>query len=116
MCNSKERFRELKKCKPVSIILGDGHKVKATKRGKVSVTTRVPEGRQKCTLHDVLYVPELAYNLFSVSRASGKGKKVIFSKKTCQVREPDGRVLASGKCRGSLYHLELANDQYKCEL
>ena len=44
----------------------------------------LPNGESKsCTLHDVLYVPTLSYNLLSVTKASQKGKIVKFTKSAC---------------------------------
>ena len=44
----------------------------------------LPNGKVKtCTLHDVLYVPEISYNLVSVAKASQKGKIVKFTKSAC---------------------------------
>lgn len=36
-----------------------------------------------CALREVLYVPELAYNLISMSRATQSGKSVIFEDPNC---------------------------------
>ena len=45
----------------------------------------LPNGESKsCTLHSVLYVPKLSYNLISVSRVSEKGKIVKFTKSACR--------------------------------
>ena len=44
---------------------------------KVVLDMVLPNGESKlCTLHDVLYVPTLSYNLLSVAKASQKGKIV----------------------------------------
>ena len=44
----------------------------------------LPNGESKsCTLHDVLYVPTLSYNLLSVAKASHRGKIVKFTKSAC---------------------------------
>ena len=47
---------------------------------------KLPNGRtRQCTLHNVLFVPKLAYNLLSVSRATEAGKVTEFTDKTCQI-------------------------------
>ncbi len=43
----------------------------------------LPNGISKpITLHDILYVPKLTYNLLSVSKASRNGKILKFTKGT----------------------------------
>ena len=44
--------------------------VQAGERGKVVLSMKLPHGKtEECTLHDVLYVPDLAFNLLSVPAA-----------------------------------------------
>lgn len=57
------------------MVLGDGRALTATARGDVVLEMLLPNGQSKsCTLHEVLYVPKLSYNLISVAKASRKGK------------------------------------------
>lgn len=61
---------------------------------------------RKCTLNDVLLVPDLAYNLFSVFRATMAGKWTEFTKSGCSIRdEKDNQLVAQGYREGSLYYL-----------
>ena len=112
MCNKRNLFTEIKDITSISIVLGDGHSLNATAVGSVCLTTKLSGGTtQRCTLHDVLYVKDLAYNLFSVSKASSKGKVLAFNEDRCDIKTSDGKVVASGVCWGSLYYLTLASDQ-----
>ena len=73
MCSNKELFSELcPVAKKTDVTLGDGRQLEATGRGNVSLTMNLPNGAHKCRLLDVLYVPSLAYNLLSVSKAAEK--------------------------------------------
>ena len=47
-------------------------------------------------LHDVLYVPELAYNLLSISKFAKCGKRVNFYKSHCEIIDNNERVVATG--------------------
>ena len=68
---------------------------------------KLPNGKTKaCTLHDVLLVLDLAYNLFSVTPASKKGKVTTFSKLKCEIRDAKSNLLAVGCREGSLYYLD----------
>ena len=64
---------------PIDVVLGDGRALTAVGRGDVVLDMILPNGESKaCTLHDVLYVPKLSYNLLSVAKASQKGKIVKY--------------------------------------
>ena len=43
--------------------------------------------QESCILHDVLLVPDLAYNLISVTAASKRGKVTTFSEMRCEIRD-----------------------------
>ena len=69
MCNNKallEDFVELSE--PVDVMLGDGKILNAIGSGVVTVHTNLANGKQQeCKLHNVLFVPNVSYNLLSVS-------------------------------------------------
>jgi len=109
MCNNQHLFGKFKALtQHLEVTLGDGHALKATGRGTVTLKMNISNGKEsKCTLHDVLLVPDLAYNLFSVSRATEAGKSTEFTKSSCSIREEKGnRLVAQGYREGSLYYLD----------
>ena len=53
-----------------------------------------------------LYVPELAYSLLSVSKASTVGAKVMFEGKKCKILADDGELIAEATKTGGLYYLD----------
>ena len=69
MCNDDKLFVEIQCLKqPQEVILGDGHVLEATGVGAVELQANLDDEKtRKCTLHNVLYLPQLSYNLFSVS-------------------------------------------------
>ena len=74
---------------------------------QVVLTMNLPQGKmESCTLHDVLLVPDLAYNLLSVTSASKKGKVTTFSKMKCEIRDSKSKLIATGHREGSLYYLD----------
>lgn len=107
MCNDRSIFMEYENLKtPQKVTLGDGYEVNAVGRGAVVVNSELPSGRSKrCTLHDVLYVPRLSHNLFSVSMATKRGKTVRFGKANCQVLDEEKLVAVASKI-GELYYLK----------
>ena len=78
----------------------------AVRRGEVVLDMVIPNGESKsCTLHDVLYVPKLSYNLLSVAKASQKGKVVKFTKSVCYMLDKRNKMVAKATKIGSLYQL-----------
>ena len=68
-------FTRLQTLQPAQkVTLGNGHKLEATGQGIVKLMISLPDGKTKeCKLNDVLFVPNLSYNLLSVSKAAEKG-------------------------------------------
>ena len=90
---------------PLEVTLGDGHALRASGRGTVAMKMKLPNGRtRQCTLHDVLCVSKLAYNLLTVSRATKAGKVTEFTDKTCQIFDADKRLIAIGSSLCYLKH------------
>ena len=71
MCRDKKSFSALYQSEdPVDVVLGDGRTLSAVGRGNVELDMVLPNGKVKsCTLYDVLYVPDLSYNLVSVRKS-----------------------------------------------
>jgi len=87
MCCDQELYETLENLKhPIDASVGDGHSLKATGRGIISLKMELPiEKARKCQLLDVLSVPQLTYNLLSVSKAIKAGKTIKFNEKDCQI-------------------------------
>ena len=66
-------------------------------------------------------VPELKFNLFSVSRAAKAGKTVEFGRQGCRIVENSTRkTIGSGRKKGNLYYVncvrrEERNSSSKCK-
>ena len=108
MCRDSKSFTTLYQLdNPVDVTLGDGRALLAVGRGEVVLEMILPSGESKsCTLHDVLYVPELSYNLLSVAKASQRGKVVKFTKSACYVLDRKHQMVAKATKIGSLYQLD----------
>ena len=69
---------------PENVALGDGRVVKSLGHGRVQMNMLFPGTEaKKAVLYDVLYVPKLTCNLFSVRAAVAKGNAVEFSPNDC---------------------------------
>ena len=108
MCNNKallEDFVEFDET--VDVMLGDGKVLNATGSGTVLVHTVLANGKQQeCILHNVLLVPNLSYNLISVSKVTEAGKSISFEEAQCNISCANGEVIATAKKVGCLYYLD----------
>ena len=67
ICCNQKLFDELEVKSSQDITLGDGHVIKSAGCGTVKVKLTQRDGSYRhCTLHDVLYVPDLSFNLLSL--------------------------------------------------
>ena len=112
MCHNKELFTTLTPLqKSTDVVLGYGRALQAIGKGKIILEINLPNGKSKaCTLHNVLYIPGLSYNLLSVSQASKKGKLVKFTDSTCHILSKSHKLIAKPTKRGSLYKLNCSFD------
>ncbi len=107
MCNDKDMFIEFRELHTVQLVkLGDGKSVKATGRGNIKLEVIVQGELKMCVLNDVLCVPDLAYNLLSIPKASSKIEKSVFFNDRCVFVNED-KIIAEGFKEGELYYLKL---------
>ena len=76
--------------------------------GKGSVWLKVEAGGEykPAELSEVLYVPDLAKNLFSVSAVSKRGLTLVFKEDKCHVMNDHDGMMGSGKKDGKLFILD----------
>ena len=98
-------YREFEK--PEKVSLGDGRTVNAIGVGDVHVKMefRVSEPEYS-VMYQVLHVPKLACNLFSVRAAAAKGNFVKFGQSRCWIRDSSGRLRGMGSLINKLYMLD----------
>ena len=90
---------------PENVEVGDGHIVIAKYQGTVIMKMKIDGKVRKVKLHNVLYVPDLKYNLVSVSKATMADKTVIFDKEGCTITDEDDNVIATARKVGDLFYL-----------
>lgn len=102
MCNDKSQFSNFKPF-TTSITIADNTKINATGKGNVRILTKIGT---IITLLDVLYVPQLASNLLSISRAVlNPDVRVIFTNEDCRIMLKD-KIIATTRAQNSLLILE----------
>ena len=76
MCNDRSIFVEFGQATQ-KVTLGDGSSLQVAGQGTILLNMILTDGTNRwCSLKGALHVPQLAYNLVSVSRATEAGKTV----------------------------------------
>ena len=92
---------------PENVALGDGRVVKAMGSGCVQMNMLFPGTEtKKAVLYNVLYVPKLTCNLFSVRAAVAKGNAVEFGPNHCCIWDENGKLRGMGSLADKLYQLD----------
>ncbi|UYV60351.1 hypothetical protein LAZ67_1000907 [Cordylochernes scorpioides] len=93
------------------VCLGDGKKIYAKGKGNIDILSYVDSQKINATLLDVLYIPELVTNLFSLSTATKHGLTLICKgnqKKLTKI----SKVLVTGiKDNSNLYRIFIKAEQ-----
>eukprot|EP00731_Ephydatia_muelleri_P016374 Em0009g798a len=108
MCSNKKALTTLYQLEsPIKVTVGDGRALTAVGRGDVVLNMECPSSEsESCTLHDVLYVPELSYNLVSVAKVSQKGKIVKFTSNACYILDKKHKMIAKALKVEKLYRFK----------
>nr|XP_029710223.1 uncharacterized protein LOC115256104 [Aedes albopictus] len=94
----------VKQKQPVPIVVASGKVVYGRYSGSIKITSLVGGRRIDYVVNDVLYVPELQYNLFSIRCVGKLGMRVTFEDEAVEISR-GGEVVATGKLSGKLYVL-----------
>ena len=117
MCNDKNNFDSLQPLEePVKITLGDGREMIAKFKGPEYINTKIKGELKKCILNEVLYIPDLAQNLFSVPKASKLGNKICFTEDDCRIMNKNNVLVAIAPKLGNLYYLNTYANKQKMNL
>ncbi|UYV73992.1 hypothetical protein LAZ67_11001747 [Cordylochernes scorpioides] len=87
------------------VCLGDGKKIYAKGKGNIDILSYVDNQKINATLLDVLYIPELETNLFSISTATKHGLTLICKGNQIKLTK-NSKVLVTGiKGNSNLYRI-----------
>ena len=84
------------------VFIGDGTVISAIVKGNVKLHVYTGGRCRSVMLYDVLHMPELAWNLFSVRACTSRGASVLFNAGQCSVVVKDETVITGSMC-GKLY-------------
>ena len=108
MCNDEKSMQGLTRLENTQRVkVGNGEYLEAKFEGSVKLVVKSGNKTRKVKLHNVLLVPGLKYNLFSVAKAAELGKRVEFIRSGCRIVDIKGRqIVATATKAGKLYHLD----------
>eukprot|EP00795_Rhopilema_esculentum_P007998 gene7998-biopygen1703 len=96
---------------PELVKLGDGQTVEARGSGRAQITMETSHNKQlTIEMDNVLYVPKLACNLFSVRAVTQKGLIVQFGHTCCWIKDSDGKAVGKGRLIKRMYVLSCETD------
>lgn len=97
-------IRRLKR--PVEVVIANGEKLLADYCGDMVMYTDVAGKKKKCEAKNVLYVPGLKSNLFSVNRIARSGLQVKFFDNRAELIKND-EVMATAHYTGKQYEMKM---------
>ena len=107
MCRDKALFSHLTNCSPVYVSGIAGQSLVSTACGTVRIDRPdKPKGNKSIILKDVLFVPDLRYNLIAIRQLSKDGYWVAFQNGKCAVGKPnEGRFVLDPVGRTNVFVL-----------
>ena len=107
MCHNQSLFKGplLLLKTPIGVRVGNGSLLQATHVGKIGVNVRCESQVSMVELNDVLFVPNLHFNLFSISSCTRFGHSVTFVKDTVIMTTLDGVRFCEGHHVDDLWYL-----------
>lgn len=111
MCNDKKLFESMTQTHiNRQVKLGNGEKVPIRGKGEVIVWAYNGKKMMKSTLSNVLYVPELKFNLFSAGCALDKGYTMYSDNEKCEFLNRNGEVRAIATRKNKLYKMHFSKE------
>ena len=112
MCKDRKMFQNVRRLRyPKNVKIGDGSIIKARFQGTIKLQIRSVNKVMKFKMRNVLYVPELKYNLLSVSQASECGKIIQFDKFGAKINDASsGETVGTATKMGELYKINIIDN------
>ena len=89
------------------IVIANRSKIPVECCGDIKVTTVLKKTEYEILVTDVLYVPDLATNLLSVSQLMKRGNKVNFDKNCCYIYNQKNEMVATADLVEGVYKLNI---------
>ena len=96
---------------PCIVNLGDSATIFAYGKGTYHLVADLEDSAQYIALHDILYLPDLNKNLFSVRAMTKLRASVDFEGNVCRISR-NSKLLAVGEVQGKLYTMKVVPDEH----
>lgn len=115
MAPNRDRFSTYTRFdQPEKVTIADGRVVDAIGTGNIRISASVSRKvNRKGTLHDVLHVPDLKQNLFSVKSATSRDLIIQFGHTRCWIKNKRSQIHAMGTLVNKLYYLDLVDSDHR---
>ena len=90
---------------PIKVALGNNKIVHAVAKGDILLDVRLPGGIGNLMLFDVLYVPDIAFNLISISKACANNYSVVFTEGSGIISNDRNELVATADKINNLFYL-----------
>lgn len=105
MCNDRSCFVSMRKSSLVHITVANREKIYVKGEGDIIIQLR--DGT-KIKLLNVLFVPDIAANLISVSEVNDRGYSTNFSSSGCEIRDPNRNPVLYAEMKNGVYKVHCA--------
>ncbi|UYV77314.1 hypothetical protein LAZ67_15000474 [Cordylochernes scorpioides] len=109
MCSTKKSFTYFEDTAPVKITLADGQFIEAIGKGNVKLECQTNTGTVTLSLEDVLFVPRLNGNLFTISKCTSKFNVVNFKYRKAEIVNMRTKICIQAYEKKGLYMLSQTN-------
>lgn len=110
MCNDRNILHDFKTNSPIYVSIANGDRMCSSGKGNV----KVPIDNKLTTIHNVVYLPELAANLLSVTVLTQKGYHVVFRDDVCTIKSGSS-IIGTARCTNGVYVLNTTGDALRVE-
>jgi hypothetical protein len=107
ICNNRDSFLTFRPDKFDVGGVGQSQSILALGRGDVKLLSTIQGRTRTITLRDVIYCPDAAHNLMSISRLDAVGGSTVYKNGRVTHYTAEGSVLATGMLHRKLYHLDV---------
>lgn len=116
MTSHREWFVQLEELdEPIPIVIGDSTRLDGVAVGNIEMEAFDGEKWYPVVLEDVIYVPNLNFNLFSVSQMLDKGHVQKANGRESTFYSQDGReIVAVARRKGNLYKMMIRREKETC--
>ena len=111
MTSQRDWFENYKEVSTTPVRLADGRRIPVKGKGTINISIKVGGEIKENYLKEVLHIPDLKGNLFSVNRTIEIGNKVTFDQCGCIIRNRDGMMIGIAPRSRNLYRLEVVSNR-----